>query len=165
MGDEKKRADYDKVRETDGSGSGDYEQESYNTKANKDALGEKIENWDYATEFYPDAEKYRANLNKFSPHLALTYQVIVLEEKAFHSAAEFAEVLEREFLNRYFGDNLEIHSYVKRALNEGRRDVALEVNKAIKILGSPARGKENSILSVIERKYDFKRWDATSFLG
>jgi hypothetical protein len=48
-----------------------------------------------------------------------------------------ANAIETEFFQRHFGYNKDIHTFVRSALLEGRRDVAQEVNRAIKILGTP----------------------------
>jgi hypothetical protein len=61
----------------------------------------------------------------------------ILSEKAAFASAEIASRLELEFFTRYFGDNPVIHRFVRYALVVGRSDVAQEVNRAIKILGSP----------------------------
>jgi hypothetical protein len=52
-------------------------------------------------------------------------------------AKAIAAKIENEFFERYFGRNPEIHRFVRDALLEGRSDVAKEVNRAIKILGTP----------------------------
>ena len=39
----------------------------------------------------------------------------------------------QNFLTRYFGSNFEIHKFVGACLRNNRRDIALGVNKAIKI--------------------------------
>ena len=155
LGDEKKRAEYDKERESDGNGSGDYEQETYSRDSTQAGYDNKIENWDYATEFYPDAEKFRIELNKYSPELSLTYQIILLEHKAFSSAAKYALGIKEEFLKRYFGSNRKVHEFVELAIQQNRRDVALEVNKAVKILGSPSRQEVEKFINIIKKKFDF----------
>jgi len=155
LGDEEKRAEYDRKRETTENGSGDYGQESYTSDPRQGEQEEKLENWDYATEFHPDAEKCRIELNRFSPRLSMTYQIILLEEKIFYYSVELADKLKEEFLKRYFGSNLAIHRFVKISLRNNRRDVALEVNKAIKIVGSPSEEEEENFISLIRKKFKF----------
>ncbi|MBB43931.1 MAG: hypothetical protein CMM44_09240 [Rhodospirillaceae bacterium] len=155
LGDEQKRAEYDGGRENNEGTAGDYKQETYSRDSTTAGHDNKIENWDYATEFYPDAEKLRIELNKFSPELSLTYQIILLEHKAFASAAKYALGMKEGFLERYFGSNRKVHEFVELAIQQNRRDVALEVNKAVKIIGSPCSQEVENFINIIKKKFDF----------
>ena len=46
--------------------------------------------------------------------------------------------MEAEYLARYFGSSAKVREFAAEALQEGRRDVAIEVNRAISVLGSPS---------------------------
>ncbi len=155
LGDPTKRAEYDRERKASANESGDYEQESRTNKTNQSPHGEVLENWNYAAQYYPDAERLRKELNLFSSTLAFSFQVIILEQKAFSECVLLAGALKQEFLNRYFGSNLKIHSYVEDALKSNRRDVAIEVNKAIKILGSPNESEATNLISKISHKFSW----------
>jgi len=66
-----------------------------------------------------------------------------LELKKFSHSSDLADELKEEFLTRYFGSNFEIYKFVEACLRNNRRDVALGVNKAIKIVGSPSEAEKN----------------------
>jgi curved DNA-binding protein CbpA len=155
LGDVTKRAEYDGERGATENGSGDYEQETYTSGPSQDEQQEKLENWDYATQFYPDAEISRVRLYQLSPRLSLTFQIILLENKSFTLSTEISEFLKAEFLTRYFGNNDKIQRFVEVCLDNDRRDVALEINKAIKIVGSPSKKEEERFLSVFKKKFNF----------
>jgi len=155
LGDVTKRAEYDGERGATENGSGDYEQETYTSGPSQDEQQEKLENWDYATQFYPDAEISRVRLYQFSPRLSLTFQIILLENKSFTLSTEISEFLKAEFLTRYFGNNSKIQRFVELCLDNNRRDVALEINKAIKIVGSPSKKEEDRFLSLFKKKFNF----------
>jgi hypothetical protein len=97
-------------------------------------------------------------LDLFSPRLSLTYQIILMEEKSFPTCVDLGERLRKEFLLRYFGNNSAVHELVEIALIKERRDIALEVNKAIKIMGSPSKKEEEYFIDVIRNKFDFGSW-------
>jgi curved DNA-binding protein CbpA len=155
LGNETKRAKYDRDRKTTENGSGDYGQESYTSEPNQSEQDVKLENWDFAIDMYPEAEIYRIELNRFSPQLSLLYQFTLLELKKFSHSSDLADKLKEEFLTRYFGSNFEIHKFVEACLRNNRRDVALGVNKAIKIVGSPSEADEEKFISRIRNKFDY----------
>jgi hypothetical protein len=54
------------------------------------------------------------------------------------AATKLAETMKNEYMTRYFGNNEIINEFVFRLITSGRRDVALEMNNAIRVLGVPA---------------------------
>src|SRR5271163_4336470 len=62
--------------------------------------------------------------------------------------------MKSEFMTRYFGNDKTINEFVIRLITYGRRDVALEVNNAIRILGVPAPDKVSSFIEKVEKKYN-----------
>ena len=131
IGNSEHRRAYDKAKAENGLGS--FRQEGHAAGYSREVAAD----WEMVKKYYPVTEEMRIDLAKLSQALAFTFQVTVLEEKLAANALDKAFEMENEFLERYFGTNSKIHDYVRDALLEGRRDVAQEVNRAIKVLGTP----------------------------
>jgi hypothetical protein len=93
--------------------------------------------WGYIVQYHPGAKKCFHELSVLSPQSALQYQITLIELKISHDAGGVRDILEKEFLLRFFGDSSVIHSFVKSALIKGQRNLVAELNKAIRIMGSP----------------------------
>jgi DnaJ-class molecular chaperone len=132
LGNPSKRQAYDAARKRD-NGFGNYRQEETTGSETEVAA-----DWQMVSKYNPETEELRARLSRLSRSLALTFQVLILENKAVANASTIATKIENEFFERYFGKNPEIHHFVRHALIEGRSDVAKEVNRAIKVLGTPS---------------------------
>jgi curved DNA-binding protein CbpA/predicted RNA-binding Zn-ribbon protein involved in translation (DUF1610 family) len=94
------------------------------------------ENWNIANQFVPKLNIIYKSLTALSPELGFTFKLSLLENKRFSEAEKFAKELEHSYLVKYFGVNTEIHSFTKWLLQNKRRDVALEVNKIVNVLGN-----------------------------
>jgi len=129
LGNAESRRAYDKARKDNGFGS--YQQEETSS------LNEATSDWEVVKKYYPETEHLRVRLSKISRSLAFMFQITVLAKKLGSNASAVALKLENEFLERYFGKNPAILRLVSEALQEGRSDVAKEVNRAIKVLGTP----------------------------
>jgi hypothetical protein len=150
LGDPVRRAAYDKARSSDGPSSGDYEgQQDWERSGGEDGESQALDDWRYVVRYHPNVERYRNELKELSPALAFSFQVAIIEGKSFNQAASIATALKRQFLERYFGSNPAVHEFVLKALQTRRRDVALEVNRAIKILGSPDAETQHSFLRTV----------------
>jgi curved DNA-binding protein CbpA len=130
LGDPNKRQAYDNARRNNGFGN-------YRQEETTGSHSEVTADWEVVSKYHPETEELRSRLSKLSRSLAFTFQVTVLENKMGSNATAIAQKLENEFFERYFGKNPEIHRFVRSALLEGRTDVAQEVNRAIKVLGTP----------------------------
>ena len=153
LNDPEKRDKYDQDRNTTSDGYGDFAQENFRKDQSQNTNNDSLEDWDYAVTFYPAAEIQRENLAKFSAQLAYTFQVLLLEQKLFVECKEIAAALEQEFLKTYFGSNSSIHEFVLKLLSDDQRQIALEVNKAIKILGTPSPDQTDHFIRVILDKF------------
>ena len=152
LGSIEKRNAYDNARKSQHSSSGDYgRQQEWDTTEDTDIEAEVNRNWAYVVRYRPNLEGSRRGLESLSPSLAFAFQVTVLETKSWGDANEVAEGLERQFLETYFGTDFAIHKFVLKALGEGRRDVALEVNQAIKVLGTPTADHVTEFLNMVRR--------------
>jgi hypothetical protein len=110
------------------------------------------DDWKYASSYFPEIEKIRHQLLTLNHSLALAYQVLLLEHKTFNQAADIAKTLKKNFLTRYFGESDLLRNYAEKCIMEGRRDVALELNKAVRILGGSLHPKE--LLAQIEDRFN-----------
>lgn len=139
LGNAEKRNEYDIARKTRNTSSEDYgHQQDWDASKETDIEAEVNKDWEYVVRYRPNLEGSRQDLESVSASLAFAFQVTVLETKSWDDATQVAKALEHQFLERYFGTSPAIHTYVLKAFKAGRRDVALEVNQAIKILGTPS---------------------------
>jgi curved DNA-binding protein CbpA len=133
LGNADKRRAYDNARKD--SGFGNYRQEEPFVSPN-----DVIADWEVVKKYHPETEERRVLLSKLSRSLAFAFQVTVLEKKLgsnVHEIANIAANMATEFLERYFGKNQDIQRFARDALVGGRSDVAKEVNRAVKVLGTP----------------------------
>jgi DnaJ domain len=155
LGDEKKREDYDRLRAKSTNQSGDYRNESSN-EGDDSSDAETLSKWKYVVDYYPEIQHLYTSLAKISRALAFSYRITVLERKLFGTGAatKLAETMKNEYMNRYFGNNESIKEFVMNLITSGRRDAALEINNAIRILGVPAPDMTSSFLEKVMKKYD-----------
>ena len=155
LGDEKKREEYDRLRAKSTDQSGDYKNESSN-EGDDSSDAETLSRWQYVVDYYPEIQRLYTSLAKISPALAFSYRITVLERKlsGTGAATKLAETMKHEYMTRYFGNNETINEFVIRLITSGRRDVALEINNAIRILGVPAPDLVPSFLEKVRKKYD-----------
>ena len=159
LGDPEKRAEYDRARKAKNPSAGDYESQSAGESTGDEPTDKAIEeDWDIVVRYYPGAEIERQRLAKFSHNLALMFQIVILQTKQVTNYISIGDHLKTEFLKRYFGSNVFIHTFVLDAISEGRKDVALEVNRAIKVLGTPAAERVPQFLDQVRNlcKWRFK---------
>ena len=155
LGDQSKRAEYDALRKNQSSQSGDFSQE--NTSEENDSFDSELErDWKYVVEYYPEAEKYRKHLKAIAKSLSFTFQNIIVIEKLSEQSKEVADLLKSEYLKHYFGNNDKIQKFACQMLLQRRRDVALELNNIIRVLGTPADNKISSLITNISVKYNLK---------
>jgi curved DNA-binding protein CbpA len=152
-----KRAEYDKRRGNAQERAGDYERENDRGPNRNGADSTLKDNWDLLVRYYPEAESFRLELSELSSTLALAYQVTLIESKSAARASALRAGLRQQFLERYFGSNKAVHDFVVSALHANRRDVAAEVNRAIKVLGAPTAEATQQFIETVRR---VTRWNA-----
>lgn len=99
------------------------------------ALGDLEQDWQIATEIYPDLLDIKSMLKKTSHKLAFAYVNLMLASKRFKERQKIAELMEAEFLSRYFGDHPEIVSFAKVLIYAGKRDGIKKLNRYVEVLG------------------------------
>lgn len=146
------RAEYDRLRQDRGTSSGDFDHDAGQSDDRQEIEDERLDAaWLYIETYYPEAEQHREELAQLSSALALAYQVTLVETKAAAEADDLADALRHQFLERYFGSNPDVQEFAAEALRRKRRDVALEINQAVKFLGSPRPAETDQFIETVMR--------------
>ncbi len=113
-----------------------YEPETENATEEQKINDVLAEQWDVARQFVDGLDELNASLAQISPELSFTFRLALLDSKRFAEANKIGRELEKSFLEKFFGKNEDVHLFVKWLLLNRQRDIALEVNKAVNILGA-----------------------------
>lgn len=156
LGDQAKRAEYDALRNSQTSQGGDFGQEASgdDTETQDNDLAR---DWKFVVEYHPEAEVLRKELRLISKSLSMLFQYVILFEKASERSTEIADLLKSEYMKRYFGSNKKIQHFAYQMLRDNRRDVALEINNVIRVLGTPADENIDTFLLKLIGKFSIKR--------
>lgn len=159
LGNAASRAEYDRLRQNRDAPSDDLDKDDPSDNA-QELDDERLDAaWLYIEKYHPEAERHREELAELSSALALAFQVTLIETKGAAEADELADALRHQFLERYFGSNPEVQEFAAEALRGKRRDVALEINQAVKYLGSPRFADASRF---IERVKHVTKWEGRS---
>jgi DnaJ domain len=150
LGNSEHRKIYDSARAENSFGS--YRQEEQTDSYSNELAAD----WGMVKKYYPAAEEMREYLAKLSPSLAFTFQITVLEEKLASNAHDTGSEMAAEFFERYFGTSSKVREFVFDALLRGRRDVAKEVNRAIKVLGTPDDSDTDGFIEQVCKAKDYR---------
>ena len=158
LGDQAKRAEYDALRNSQTSQGGDFGQEASgdDTETQDNDLER---DWKFVVEYHPEAEVLRKELRLISKSLSMLFQYVILFEKASEKSTEIADLLKSEYMKRYFGSNKKIQHFAYQMLRDNRRDVALEINNVIRVLGTPKDENIDTFLLKIKNKYSVNRYN------
>jgi len=148
-----KRKEYDKSQQgVSATVSGSYENEQANGNERGSDADEYFEkDWLLACSIYTSLKKTFNNLERISPVLADSYRIYMLETKQFDKRGKIAERMEAEFLTLYFGESPVLHDFARELILSGRRDVALALNQAVRVVG---HSDPLSIIQRIEKDYE-----------
>ena len=152
LSDTVKRATYDSTRDKNQFRDEPPDAEDANESINKD--------WDLAVKYLPDLIRIERDLHAVSRELAFTFRLILLEGKRFGESGAVAKELERGYLAKYFGDQVEVQAFAKELILEGRKDAAKELNEAVRVLGRVA----SSVLHRIANDFKTSRASSTATL-
>lgn len=135
LGDKARRAIYDKGR---ARSQAEYspEEEGDRSEAFTSALNEVDKRWATACSIFSDLVQLRARLARINTSLAFSFVTSLLESKAFTKREAFSEHLEQAFLERYFGSNKEILTFVRLLIFSGNRAAVKELNQLVDVMGS-----------------------------
>lgn len=145
------RADYDARRNASAGQQREYEEPDAEERAPFEA--ELASDWRFVLEYYPAVERMREELVLFSNVLALTFQVRLLETKAFAQAGRVKQDLLEQFLRMYFGSTPAIQEFAARLIRTGNKAGAKELNRLIRVSGSPSPGDAERIILRLTQKY------------
>lgn len=160
LGDPAKRAAYDRQRQRRERVTDDYQnQRPWDASDKDDSSDEVSQSWRYVMRYHPEIQSFADELKCLSPSLAFAFQVAIVDAKSAGVAEKLYVGMRQQFLERYFGSNLVVHDFVVKALIANRRDVALEVNRAIKVVGNPSDLTAQRFLQTVRK---VTSWDEES---
>jgi len=149
LSDPEKRKQYDKDRD----------QHSYNAEPDNDDLNTSVESdWQKVIIFFPDLIEITKKLSKISKSLEFSYKLILLEHKEFNRRKGLADLIEHNFLVKYFGTDQKIINFAKDLIERGHKKAAKDVNDAVTLLGSDVNS--DVIIKKIALKWNIGRYDS-----
>jgi curved DNA-binding protein CbpA len=151
-----KRKHYDSQQKQQNDYDFDYDDETM-----RSAFGEaekaQATDWTLATEYYPDLLVIYKRLARSSDKLAFAYRTMLLDSKNFEKRLYIANEMEKEFLERYFGNDPEIIIFAKSLINTGNKAAAKELNRVVSVLGKTTDAKR--IIQRISEKFNISSFD------
>jgi curved DNA-binding protein CbpA len=132
LSDQNKRKEYDQHRARVSEGGAYFDENSNESPPAYDPLEQ---DWKTAISYYPDLERIEANLAQISWRLAYAYRASLLETKSFSQRDKIASMLEKNFLESYFGKNQRIVEFARKLIFQGQKKAARELNKAVCFFG------------------------------
>ena len=154
LSDSNKRKEYDKAKGEGAQQGEDYFRGQEESEPDYDPLEE---NWEIALEYYPDLDEYYKNLKKISWKLGYGYKAYILENKDYKKRENIALKMEKDFLERYFGNNDNIKIYAKNLILLKELEASKELNKIVNVLGLNKRTEIEEIYKIknkINKKYN-----------
>ena len=145
-----RKSEYDTARGVRGQDADEYFNDDFGTHNTVDPLDA---DWKVAIKYHPDLEDAAAKLTKYSKKLAYAYKAYMLETKDFDNIYKTGNALADEFLQIHFGKNEEIISFAKQLFTDGRTDVLLELNRAVKVLG--VNNADEHIILKIKEEFSY----------
>ena len=149
LGDSSKRAEYDRRRGETTSDDSDFFNDDF--EQGKEGVDPSDSDWEFAVSYYPELVTLFKRLRKISSRLAFSFRAYLLQEKEYEKARDVADLMERNFLNQFFGSNAVTHAFARELIEDGRKDVLRELNKSVKILGS---GSAIKIVDSLREKFN-----------
>jgi len=117
----------------------------------REVLSEQDLAWEVATDYLPRLGDYLASLKKINSGLAFTNKAILVNTRQYDQAEGLYKRLRSAFLRRYFGTDETVLRNVEGYLAAGRKDILLEINKAVRVLGTSVSGDQ--IIKRIRSKF------------
>lgn len=133
--DKKKKNIYDeKLKKFQQDKSFDYSDEEFE---DTDQFNKKYmdQDWEIALLVYPELERNKKILSKYSQKLSLQFQFYLLETKEFYKFEIIKKRFINAFLERKFGTSEEIKAFSKILIENGFKKNAIYLNKLIKVIG------------------------------
>jgi len=151
LGNPEKRSEYDKNRRQEIFGN--FEDQPDSQKEYSEFYDKEIEHdWATIISFYSGAKLKYDYLRKISKSLAETFKIILINGRLGHYFEITGEIMLREYLSRYFGTNIHIQNLALDLLNRERKKEALDLNKLIRVLGTPPEDDVQDFLQKFKQR-------------
>lgn len=154
LSDPAKRKAYDSTRVNNQFEEEDLENE-------EELLSSVERDWNKVCEYFPGLIDTGRNLAKISKSLEYTYKVTLLERKNFDERDEYAQALEKHFLEKYFGSNKDILIFAKKLILGGKKEAAKELNDVVRLIGPSIESR--IVIDRIKDKFSLKNWTAAIY--
>lgn len=148
LGNAAKRKEYDQERKSTNQDDSEFFNNEFDNL--KEAFAVFEDDWKVAVNYYPELVSISDRLAKISSRLAFSFRVFLLQEKRFGDASLIAEEMKQNFFTQFFGPNKSVHRFAHLMIKFKRKHVLLELNRAIRVLGS---NESEKILQSLESKY------------
>jgi hypothetical protein len=109
------------------------------TKSKNDLLEA---DWNIVIDHFNGVVTLYSNLYQLSPKVAFTYKLYLIESKKFNQAKKIAQKCETDFLVKFFGSNRKIQKFAKWLLKNGHRNIAVDLNRTVNVLGKNLNSKK-----------------------
>jgi len=149
LGNAAKRKEYDQERKSTNQDDSEFFNSEFDNL--KEAFAVFEDDWKVAVSYYPELVSISDRLAKISSRLAFSFRVFLLQEKKYENAKSIADQLEKAFLTDFFGSSSVAHEFAIQLIEEGRKDILLELNQGIKVIGS---GGSSKVVDRLCEKYD-----------
>ena len=110
-------------------------------------------NWDFACEFHPELLQLHEDLRRLNSRTAFLFMAVIVEQKLYAKAPEFAEYLEDQFLISKFGEDPDLKKIAKYAILKKEKKFAQALNRALQVLGDSS--KHHILIKLSENYPDF----------
>lgn len=137
LSDVDKRKHYDVWLSQQSNGS-EYQPDDQDDELNA-AMAAYDRDWNTACTIYPDLQEHYLWLNKVAHRLGATYKILLLETKNFQDRTKIAGFMEDEFFKSYFGSNVDIVTFAKSLVRDGKKAAARSLNNYIRVVGESNR--------------------------
>lgn len=131
LSDSVKRAEYD-AKQADTINESSFEDSPFNDDIENDIDSD----WTVIVDYYPEIERTRLKLARYSSSLAISYVLTVIETKNFKTHQDIARSLKDRYLTSYFGSSAAIKSFAEMLLLQKKREPLLDINRAVRVFGS-----------------------------
>lgn len=135
LGDAERRKAYDaELRRSEGSGATEeiYEDERSDHQPFDEMYKEE---WKVIVGYFPEIDDFYKSLGKINANLSMSFKLEIISKKNYRFADALFQKMKQKFFNEKFGKNLNVHSLVMCAIENGNRKFAIELNRDLSILG------------------------------
>ncbi len=107
--------------------------------------------WEIALIVYPELIDIQKNLMLYSKQISLQYQFYLMETKEFHNFENISNSFKKSFLERKFGNSIQIQNLASFLIENNLKKQSLYLNRLIKVIGGSSQSR---IIKSFFKKYD-----------